>query len=121
MQSSLSNQKNHEASLRNLETRVGQLAKQLAEEQGGQFSANTQTKLKEQCKPITIQSGKKVGSDVNKETATERDDNRRKEGVEIEGEVAVDSEHAVVEGSSLDGYKSNLDTGGIPTKEKDAV
>jgi len=41
MQTSLTNQKNQEASLRNLETQVGQLAKQLADQQGGQFSANT--------------------------------------------------------------------------------
>jgi len=33
MQASLSNQKNHEASLKNLETQVGQLAKQLADQQ----------------------------------------------------------------------------------------
>jgi len=32
MQASLSNQKNHEASLRNLETQVGQLVKELAEQ-----------------------------------------------------------------------------------------
>jgi len=41
MQASLTNQKNREASLRNLETQVGQLDKQLVEQQGGQFSANT--------------------------------------------------------------------------------
>ena len=54
MQASLSNQNNHEALLRNFETQVGQLGKQLADQQGGQFSTNTQTNLKEQCKAITI-------------------------------------------------------------------
>ena len=54
--------------MRNLETQVGQLAKQLAEQQGGQFSANTQPNPKEQCKAITIRCGKQVGSDINKET-----------------------------------------------------
>jgi len=68
MQTSLTNQKNQEASLRNLETQVGQLAKQLVEQQGGQFSANTQPNLKEQCKAITIRCGKQVGCDINKET-----------------------------------------------------
>ena len=63
MQASLTNQKNREASLRNLETQVGQLDKQLVEQQGGQFSANTQPNPKEQCKAITIH----VGSDMNKE------------------------------------------------------
>jgi len=41
MQASLSNQKNTEASIRNLETLVGQLAKQLADNQGSQFLTNT--------------------------------------------------------------------------------
>jgi len=68
VQTSLTNQKNQEASLRNLETQVGQLAKQLAEQQSGQFSANTQPNPKEQCKAITIRCGKQVGSDVNKKT-----------------------------------------------------
>ena len=68
IQASLTNQKNQETSLRNLETQVGQLAKQLADQQGGQFSANTQPNPKEQCKAITIRCGKQVGSDVNKKT-----------------------------------------------------
>ena len=42
MQTSLTNQKNQDASMRNLENQIGQLAKQLAEQQSGQFSANTQ-------------------------------------------------------------------------------
>jgi len=54
MQTSFTNQKNHEASLRNLKTQVGQLAKQLSDQQGGQFSANTQPNPKEQCKAITM-------------------------------------------------------------------
>jgi len=65
MQTSLTSKKNQEASMRNLETQVRQLAKQLAEQQSGQFSANTQPNPKEQCEAITIRSGKQVGSDVN--------------------------------------------------------
>ena len=38
MPASLSNQKNTEASIRNLETQVGQLTKQLADNQGSQFA-----------------------------------------------------------------------------------
>jgi len=41
MQASLTYQKNQEASLRNLKTQVGQLAKELADQQGGQFSTIT--------------------------------------------------------------------------------
>jgi len=58
MQASLSNKKSTEASIRNLETQVGQLAKQLADNQGSQFSANTQTNPKEHCKNITTRMGK---------------------------------------------------------------
>jgi len=57
MQSLLSNQKNTEASIRNLETQVGKLAKQLLNPQKGQFLANTQTNPKEQCKLVTTRSG----------------------------------------------------------------
>jgi len=74
MQATLTHQKNQEAFMRNLETQVGQLAKQMADQQRGQFSANTQTNPKEQCKAITIQCGKKDGSDVNEEA----DENRAK-------------------------------------------
>jgi len=85
MQASLPNQKNHKASLRNLETQVGQLAKQLANQHGGQFSANTQTNPNEQCKAITIQNGKHVGSDVNKEV------------VDVNQKVVVNGEERVAE------------------------
>ncbi|KAH1249730.1 hypothetical protein GmHk_05G013031 [Glycine max] len=42
MQVSISNQKNIDASIKNLEVQVGQLAKQLSEHGSGSFSANTQ-------------------------------------------------------------------------------
>ena len=57
MQMSMSNQKNTDASIKNLETQIGQLAKQLADQPGGTFSANTQTNPKEHCKAITTRSG----------------------------------------------------------------
>jgi len=53
MQASLSNQKNTEASIRNLETQVGQLAKQISEQQGSQFSANSQPNPKEHYEVIS--------------------------------------------------------------------
>ncbi|KAG2409367.1 uncharacterized protein HKW66_Vig0000320 [Vigna angularis] len=61
MQASMTNQKNTEASIRNLETQVGQLAKQLSDQQTSHFSANTQTNPKEHCNSITTMSGKIVG------------------------------------------------------------
>jgi len=64
MQASLSNQKNTKASIRYLETQVGQLAKQLADQQGSQFSANTQTNAKEHFKSITTRTGKVKGDEL---------------------------------------------------------
>ena len=43
---------------------MGQLAKQLADNQGSQFSANTQTNPKEHCKSITTRSGKVIGKRI---------------------------------------------------------
>jgi len=60
MQASLTNQKNTKASIRNLETQVGQLAKQLSDQQAGHFSANTKTNPKEHYKLVTTRSGKIV-------------------------------------------------------------
>ena len=48
MQVSISNQKNIDASIKNLEVQVGQLAKQLFEHGSISFLANTQVNPKEQ-------------------------------------------------------------------------
>ena len=40
------------------------MAKQLSDQQTGQFSANTQTNPKEHCKSITTRSGKVVGRGI---------------------------------------------------------
>jgi len=94
MQATLTHQKNQDASMRNLETQVGQLAKQVADQQGGQFFANTQTNPKEQCKVITIRCGKKVGSDVNEE-ADENIDEQRRKTVEAENVVEASEDISV--------------------------
>ncbi|XP_020208527.1 uncharacterized protein LOC109793466 [Cajanus cajan] len=78
MQVSMKNQKNIEASIKNLEVQVGQLAKQLADMSGGPFSTNTKTNLKEHCKAITTRSGKVVSEDVGV--------SENNEGAENEGE-----------------------------------
>ncbi|KAG2381148.1 uncharacterized protein HKW66_Vig0254650 [Vigna angularis] len=79
IQQSIQNQKNTDASIKNLEVQVGQLAKQLANQQGGQFSANTQTNPKEECKAITTRSGKEI-------RITEKESTRREEKNQIEEE-----------------------------------
>ena len=69
----MTNQKNTEASIRNLETQLGQLAKQLSDQQTSHFSANTQTNLKEHCKSITTRSGKIVGRGIGDNLAFEEE------------------------------------------------
>ncbi|CAL0316919.1 unnamed protein product [Lupinus luteus] len=75
MQVSISNQKNTDASIRNLETEVGQLAKQMADQNADrqQFSANTQTNPKEHCKAITTRSGKVIGKGIGENLAVEQE------------------------------------------------
>jgi len=68
---------------------VGQLAKKLADNQGSQFLANTQTNLKEHCKSITTRSGKVIGKRIGdnlvieEEVLSEREN--EKEKIECEG------------------------------------
>uniref|UniRef100_A0A151UCZ5 RNA-directed DNA polymerase n=1 Tax=Cajanus cajan TaxID=3821 RepID=A0A151UCZ5_CAJCA len=88
MQVSMNNQKNTEASIKNLEVQVGQLAKQLADMSGGPFSANTKTNPKEHCQSITTRSGKVVernkDENVNKKEESEKEKEQEKNGVEKE-------------------------------------
>nr|KYP40388.1 hypothetical protein KK1_038280 [Cajanus cajan] len=90
MQVSMNNQKNTEASIKNLEVQVGQLAKQLADMSGGPFSTNTKTNPKEHCKAITTRSGKVVGADVgvseNNEGAENKGENSELKEVEEESD-----------------------------------
>nr|KYP41458.1 hypothetical protein KK1_037185 [Cajanus cajan] len=81
MQVSMNNQKNNEASIKNLEVQVGQLAKQLVDMSEGPFSANTKTNPKEYCQAITTRSGKVVGSDV--EVSEKNEKNEKEENVEL--------------------------------------
>jgi len=73
MQASLTNQKYTEASIRNLEIQLGQLGKQLSDQQAGQFSANTQTNPKEHCNSITTRSGKIVGRGIGDNLVVEEE------------------------------------------------
>jgi len=67
--------------IRNVETQVGQIAKQLAEGQSGQFSANIQTNPKEHCNTIVTKNGRIAGEmDGNNVVAEkERWERERKE------------------------------------------
>lgn len=70
----MANQKNNEAAIKNLENQVGQLAKQIAEQQPGpSFSGNTQINPKEHCKSIVTRSGKEVNSGMNDDVVVDDD------------------------------------------------
>ncbi|XP_050919603.1 uncharacterized protein LOC127137162 [Lathyrus oleraceus] len=72
----MANQKSNEAAIKNLDNQVGQLVKQLSEQQAGSsFSANTQTNPKKHCKAIVTRSGKEVKSRRSEDVAVEDDMN----------------------------------------------
>ncbi|GAU46631.1 hypothetical protein TSUD_284790 [Trifolium subterraneum] len=86
-------QRGNDAVLRNLETQIGQIAREMAnnKNQGGSFAANTEPNPKEQCKSITTRSGKKVGKGISdnlrkEEEVLKRADEEEEEGSENEAE-----------------------------------
>ncbi|XP_058751981.1 uncharacterized protein LOC131625103 [Vicia villosa] len=91
-------QKNQEAAIKNLETQVGQLAKQIAANQSNAtFSANTQENPKEHCKAVVTRTGQKGGEKEVEINGTEKeDDNRAAE--EEENEVIVSNMNENTEG-----------------------
>ncbi|XP_073309941.1 uncharacterized protein [Primulina huaijiensis] len=49
------------ATMKSLETQIGQLAIALKDQNRGQFPSNTEVNPKEQCKAVTLRSGKEIG------------------------------------------------------------
>ena len=78
MQVSISNQKNTDASIKNLEVQVGQLEKQMYEHESGSFSATIEVNPREQCKAVTTRRGTVVGLKEKNEFS----ENKTNEGVE---------------------------------------
>ena len=60
MQVTMSNYKSTKSALKNLETQVGQLAKQLAEKSSNNFKANTEKNPKEECNAVMTRNMKRV-------------------------------------------------------------
>src|ERR1051325_2163819 len=109
MQASMANQKSTEASIKNLETQVGQLAKQLSEQSAStSFSPTTQANPKEHCKAITTRSGRVCDE---KRKVVER----KKKFVEKDEEVVVEEE--VVEKDEVEEKKKKMKKG----KEKEVT
>jgi len=84
----MANQQNNNASIKNLETQMGQqpqhqmgqqpqhlsqISQILANQQGGNFTANTQNNPKnEQCKAVTTRSDKVIGQGIGDNMEVER-------------------------------------------------
>ena len=75
--------KNASASLKNLETQVGQLALNIPNQSKGTFPSDTQNNPKD-CMAIQLRSGKNLSS--NKRTKREEETEAEKEETEKEGE-----------------------------------
>ncbi|XP_052728609.1 uncharacterized protein LOC128195372 [Vigna angularis] len=83
MQVSISNHKSTEASIRNLETQVSQLAKKLDETSEKKFVAKNEIHSREECNVIITRSGKEVGFDskekpTNKEIQVHKEEDQKK-------------------------------------------
>ncbi|XP_073056908.1 uncharacterized protein [Primulina eburnea] len=55
------------ATMKSLETQIGQLANALRDQNMGQFPSNTEVNPKEQCKAVTLRSGKELEVQSSKE------------------------------------------------------
>ena len=69
------------ASLKNLETQVGQLALNLANQSKGTFTSNTQNNPKD-CMAVQLRSGKEVGNNNKQEMKEEIDAEQEETGKE---------------------------------------
>ncbi|CAJ2638318.1 unnamed protein product [Trifolium pratense] len=95
-------QRGNDAVLRNLETQIGQIAKEMAnnKNQGGSFAANTEPNPKEQCKSITTRSGKEVGKGIGDNLRKEEEVMRRADEEEVgesENEAEKNKKEELVE------------------------
>src|SRR3954467_14985216 len=98
IQTSMTNQKNQEAAIKNLETQVGQLAKQIAATQSNAtFSANTQDNPKEHCNAVVTRTSQKGAEKEVEINDTEKEDNNQAAEDE-ENEIIVSTMSKDVEG-----------------------
>nr|KYP71171.1 Auxin response factor 4 [Cajanus cajan] len=109
MQLSMSNQKITDASIKNMEIQVGQIAKQLAEQQKGSFSANTEQNSKGHLNVVSTRSGvwrrsegrelvdkNKMKKENDKKNEKEKEIEREKEGVSRGKKKASMEERSIV-------------------------
>src|ERR1051325_3921746 len=128
MQASMANEKSTEASIKNLETQMGQLAKQISDQSAStSFSPTTQANPKEHCKAITTRSGrvcdekrkvverKKKVVEKDEEVIVEEEVVEKDEEGEVEKNDNVDVEDDLVENEVL---VENEKENGVVEKEK---
>ena len=86
MQETRSHQKSTDATIRNLEVQISQLAQEKAEMPTRTFEANTEKNPKEECKVVLSKSQKRaqeegeVEEDQSEEGRTNRDEEKEEEG-----------------------------------------
>ena len=76
----MSNHRSIEASIKNLEIQMGQLAKQMAERPTSSFRANTKKNPKEECKAVWTRSQQRTEGDQSKEGRAYKEGDRDEEG-----------------------------------------
>ncbi|XP_075483664.1 uncharacterized protein LOC142523818 [Primulina tabacum] len=68
------------ATMKSLETKIGQQANALKDQNKGEFPSNTEVNPREQCKAVTLRSGKEIGvtdpTEENVEILVEEDDDK---------------------------------------------
>ena len=96
-------QKNTSASMKNLETQVGQLALTMPNQSKGTFPSDTKKNPKD-CMAVQLRSGKEVGNNSKKERKEKTDAKQEENGKE--GEKSIQTEQP--EGSSKQKQKERI-------------
>src|SRR3954464_363560 len=90
MQLQIASQKSTDAAIKNLETQVGQLSKQLADQNKGPFPATTQENPREHCKSILTRSGRNIDMGVGEIVEEEIVESEKDRVIEVEKNVEGD-------------------------------
>ena len=96
-------QKNTSASLKNLETQVGQLAVSMPNQSKGTFPSDTQKNPRD-CMAVQLRSGKEVGNNSKKEKKEETDVEQEETGKEAKKKIQTEQ----LEGSSEQKQKERV-------------
>ena len=85
MKATMVSHENNMAIVKNIEIHMGEIVEQLADEQSGQLSANTQTNPREHCNEIFVGCGERIRErDDNNIVAEKEEKNEKREEKERE-------------------------------------